>query len=188
MNSSTKDFWFCFIPNNLTHVVSVNCNENGELPMQLECTNFELSKMKRAEEAKKRTAFDSDPQMRSRKQLFWSLVTITFFLTMIILRVRWLCFTSRCNRANDFIFGWSSKLQHQECFQWRKETLQMKKRRKMRIIAGGRLGLAFCNCPKPNLLLQTNEFMIKWIEWKAGARIAGKYLFGKYNLLKRFLL
>ena len=60
----------------------------------------------------------------------------------------------------------------------------MKKRRKMRRIAGGRSGLAFCNCRKPDLLLQTNELMVKWIAWKADARIVRKYLFRKYNSFK----
>ena len=103
---------------------------------------------------------------------------------MISLRFLMLCFTSSCNRSNDLIFGWSSKFQHQECFQWRKETIQMKKRRKIRRIAGGQLTLAFCNCQKPDLLLQTNALMVKWIVWKAWARIVRKYLSPKYNSFK----
>ena len=62
--------------------------------------------------------------------------------------------------------------------------LSMKKRSKMKIIAGGRLGLAFCNCPKPKLFLQTNKLIIKRIEWKARAWIVGKYVFRKYNSFK----
>ena len=145
----------------------------------------------------------SDPQMRSRVQLFWSIITIHIFSTITSLRSQYafwftnekpfatflldpndshffdqiypwealaIFFTFKCNRSKYLTFDWSS----------RRGMLPMKKREKIRIIARGRVGKAFCNCPKPKLLLQKNECMIQWIEWKVSTSIVGKHFFRKY--------
>ena len=54
----------------------------------------------------------------------------------------------------------------------------MKKRKKSRLIARGRVGEAFCNYPKPKLLLQNNECMIHCVGRKAVACIVDKHIFG----------
>ena len=56
-------------------------------------------------------------------------------------------FHSRCNRCDEFIL----------VDYLPRGMLLMKKRMKIKIIARGRVGEAFCNRPKPKLLLQKNE-------------------------------
>ena len=114
----------------------------------------------------------ADPQMKIRLQLFWSIVTIIIFSTAISLRRLWSSrnfFHSRCNRCDEFILV--------DCLP--QGMLLMKKRTKIKIIAHGRVGEAFCNRPKPKLLLQKNEWMIQWIGWTAATSIVGKHNFGK---------
>ena len=56
----------------------------------------------------------------------------------------------------------------------------MKKRRKTKIIARGRVGEAICNRAKSKLLLQKNEGIIQWIGLKAATSIVGEHIFRKY--------
>ena len=93
----------------------------------------------------------ADPQMKIRLQLFCSIVTIIIFSTAISLRrIRSSrsFFHSRCNRCDEFILV--------DCLP--QGMLLTKKRRKIKMIAHGRVGEAFCNRPKPKLLLQKNEW------------------------------
>ena len=113
----------------------------------------------------------ADPQMRTRLQLFWSIVTIIIVSTTTSLRSPCNVFTSRCNRCEDFILV--DRLPP-------RGMLLMKKRRKTKIIARGRVGEAFCNRAKPKLLLQKNKWMIQWIGWNAPTFIVGNDIFGKY--------
>ena len=112
----------------------------------------------------------SNPQMRIRLQLFLSTITINLFSTAISLRSSCNVFTTRYNRCDDSIL----------VDRLTRGVFLMKKRRKISIIACGRVGQAFCNRPKPKLLLQDNGCMIKWIERKAATSIVGKDLFWKY--------
>ena len=109
----------------------------------------------------------SNPQMRIRLQLFLSTITINLFSTAISLRSSCNVFTTRYNRCDDSIL----------VDRLTRGVFLMKKRRKISIIACGRVGQAFCNRPKPKLLLQDNGCMIKWIERKAAASIVGKDIF-----------
>ena len=115
----------------------------------------------------------ADPQMKIRLQLFWLIVTIIIFSTAISLRRMRSSrnfFHSRWNRCDEFILV--------DCLP--RGMLLMKKRRKTKIIARGRVGEAFCNRAKPKLLLQKNEWTIQWIGLKAATSIVGEHIFRKY--------
>ena len=116
----------------------------------------------------------ADPQMKIRLQLFWSIVTIIVFSTAIFLRRMGSSsnFFHSSNRCDEFISV--------DCLPQGMLLFLMKKRRKIKIIARGRVGEAFCNRPKPKLLLQKNEWMIQWIGWTAATSIVGKHIFRKY--------
>ena len=108
------------------------------------------------------------PQMRNSLQLFWSIVTINVFSTIVPVRSM-PKFFSHLNAIDAMIWFLVGLLT--------RGMLLMKKRRRIGIIGRGRVGVAFCNRPKPKMLLLKNEFMIKWIEWKAGIVIVEKYIF-----------
>ena len=117
----------------------------------------------------------ADPQMKIRLQLFWSIVTIIIFSTAISLRRMRISrnfFHSRCNRCDEFILV--------DCLPQGMLLFLMKKRRKIKIIARGRVGEAFCNRAKPKLFLQKNEWTIQWIGLKAATSIVGEHIFRKY--------
>ena len=115
----------------------------------------------------------ADPQMKIRLQLFWLIVTIIIFSTAISLRRMRSSrnfFHSRWNRCDEFILV--------DCLPQR--LLLMKKRRKIKIIAHGRVGEACCNRTKPKLFPQKNEWTLQWIGLKAATSIVGEHIFRKY--------
>ena len=116
-----------------------------------------------------------NPQMRSREQLFWSIVTIKAFSSIIFVRsIR--NFFSHPN-AIDAMIEFSVGL-------LTRGMLLMKEKREIWIIGRGRVGPAFCNRPKPKLLLLKDKFIIKCIQWKTGIVLVGKYIFPKYIVFK----